>query len=233
MKVLAIGAHPDDLEIFMFASLAAWRAAGAELVLAVATDGAAGGMQDPATLRLTRRTEAERAASLLGAAPILLDFADGGLMHDAGLVAALAALIGAHKPDLVVTHAPNCYHADHRALASALLQATGFKVPLLHADTLNGTGFTPTHWVDATAHFALKCQAILCHESQEPRRFLPAVTRQAAFRAGECNGGPDARAEAFRFEPRFPFADIRALLPPAPPLRAVPFRGAAQPGALA
>ncbi|PIV74395.1 MAG: PIG-L domain-containing protein [Rhodobacteraceae bacterium CG17_big_fil_post_rev_8_21_14_2_50_65_11] len=230
MKVLAVGAHPDDLEIFMFASLAAWRVAGAGLVLAIATDGTAGGTQNPATLRLTRRAEAERAAALLGAVPVFLDFADGRLMHDAALVAALAALIGAEKPDLVVTHAPNCYHADHRALAAALLQATGFKVPLLQADTLNGTGFTPTHWVDATAYFALKCQAILCHESQESQRFLPAVTRLAAFRAGECNGGPAARAEAFRFEPRFPFADIRALLPPAPPLRAVPFRGAAGPG---
>lgn len=230
MKVLAVGAHPDDLEIFMFASLAAWRAAGADLVLAVATDGAAGGVQDPATLRVLRRAEAERAAALLGTAPHFLDFPDGRLMHDAALVAALGTLIAAEKPDLVVTHAPNCYHADHRALSAAMTQASGFKVPLLYADTLNGTGFTPTHWVDATAHFALKCRAILCHESQEPQRFVPAVTRLAAFRAGECNGGPDARAEAFRFEPRFPFADIRALLPPAPPVRAVLFRGAAQAG---
>jgi hypothetical protein len=50
---------------------------------------------------------------------------------------------------------------------------------------------------------------------------VTAATRQAAFRAGECNGTPGERAEAFRFEPRFPFADIRALLPPAPPVRAV------------
>ncbi|PKP71465.1 MAG: PIG-L domain-containing protein [Alphaproteobacteria bacterium HGW-Alphaproteobacteria-4] len=228
MKVLAVGAHPDDIEIFLFASLAAWRAMGADLALAVATDGAAGGQQDPATLRLTRRGEAERAAALLGAAPTFLDFPDGKLMHDAALVAALRALIQAEKPDLVVTHAPNCYHADHRALSAALTQATGFGVPLLYADTLNGTGFAPTHWVDVTAHFALKCQAILCHESQDPARFIPSVTRLAAFRAGECNGGPEARAEGFRFEPRFPFADIRGLLPPAPPLRAVLFRGEAQ-----
>ncbi|MDP2061947.1 MAG: PIG-L deacetylase family protein [Phaeovulum sp.] len=228
MKVLAVGAHPDDIEIFLFGSLAAWRAMGAELALAVATDGAAGGVQDPAALRLARRAEAERAAALLSAKPSFLDFPDGKLMHDAPLIEALRGLIGRERPDLVVTHAPNCYHADHRALSAALAQATGFGVPLLYADTLNGTGFTPTHWVDVTAHFALKCEAILCHESQDPARFLPAVTRLAGFRAGECNGGPEARAEAFRFEPRFPFADIRALLPPPPAVRAVLFRGAAQ-----
>ncbi|MBW6506583.1 MAG: PIG-L family deacetylase [Rhodobacteraceae bacterium] len=230
MKVLAVGAHPDDIEIFLFASLAAWRTMGADLALAVATDGAAGGKQDPVQLRLTRQAEAVRAAALLGAVPTFLDFPDGRLMHDAALVEALRALIAAERPDLVVTHAPNCYHADHRALSAALTQATGFGVPLLYADTLNGTGFAPTHYVDVTAHFALKCAAILCHESQDPARFVPAVARLAAFRAGECNGGPDARAEAFRFEPRFPFADIRALLPPAPPVRAVLFRGDGQRG---
>ncbi len=44
---------------------------------------------------------------------------------------------------------------------------------------------------------------------------------QNEFRAGQCNGAPGALAEALRFEPTFPFADIRALLPPAPPIRPV------------
>ena len=44
---------------------------------------------------------------------------------------------------------------------------------------------------------------------------------QNEFRAGQCNGAPGALAEAIRFEPTFPFADIRDLLPPAPPIRPV------------
>mgnify|MGYP006147533913 CR=1 FL=1 len=47
MKILAIGAHPDDLEIFCFGTLMAWRAMGADLALAIATDGAAGGDLPP------------------------------------------------------------------------------------------------------------------------------------------------------------------------------------------
>ncbi|RYE83506.1 MAG: PIG-L family deacetylase, partial [Hyphomicrobiales bacterium] len=43
MKLLAIGAHPDDIEIYMFGTLAAARARGDEVLLAIATDGAAGG----------------------------------------------------------------------------------------------------------------------------------------------------------------------------------------------
>jgi LmbE family N-acetylglucosaminyl deacetylase len=125
-------------------------------------------------------------------------------------------VIRAIDPDLVVTHAANDYHADHRALSAAVSQAVNFAAPVLWMDTLNGTGFLPTHYVDVTAQFPAKCAAIRCHESQDPERFVLSATRQAAFRAGECNGGPQARAEAFRFEPRFPFADIRALIPKAP-----------------
>jgi LmbE family N-acetylglucosaminyl deacetylase len=91
-------------------------------------------------------------------------------------------------------------------------------------DTMNGTGFHPTHWVEVTPCWARKCAAIRAHESQQPERFVSAADRLASFRAGEANGPPDARAEAFRFEPRFPFADIRALLPPAPRLAPVSLR---------
>ena len=220
MKILAIGAHPDDLEIFAYGTLAAWRAMGAELVLAIATDGAKGGTQPPEVLRKLRADETTAALAALGT-PRLMGFADGGLHADAALVEALRGLIAEVRPALVLTHAPNDYHADHRALSAALGQAAGFGVPVLWMDTLNGTGFAPTHWVDVTAHWAAKEAAIRAHHSQDPERFVQMANRQAAFRAGECNAPVSERAEAFRFEPRFPFADIRALLPPAPALRPI------------
>jgi N-acetylglucosamine malate deacetylase 1 len=223
MKILAIGAHPDDLEIFVFGSLLAWKEMGAELTLAVATDGAAGGKATPAELTHLRKAEAEQSAALLGAVPRFLGFPDGSLLPDRSLIDALLRLLSEVRPDLVVTHAPNDYHADHRALSVAVSHAASFSVPVVYADTLNGTGFVPTIWVDVTRHFATKCRAILCHATQGPERFVALVTRQAAFRAGECNGGPEAQAEAFRFEPRFPFADIRALMPPPPPVRPIGF----------
>ena len=61
MKVLALGAHPGDLEIFVFGALLAWKAQGARLALAIATDGAAGGQQPPEALLVTRRAEADSA----------------------------------------------------------------------------------------------------------------------------------------------------------------------------
>ncbi len=221
MRILAIGAHPDDLEIYCWGSLCAWGAMGADLTLAVATDGAGGGREPGPALAARREAEARTAARTLGAEPRFLGFPDGRLAADAEVVGALAALAREVVPDLLVTHAPNDYHADHRALSAAVGQAAGFAVPVLWMDTLNGTGFVPTHWVDVTPHWDAKLAAIRCHASQDPERFVTSSARQAAFRAGEGNGSPEARAEAFRFEPRFPFADIRSLLPPPPPLRPV------------
>jgi LmbE family N-acetylglucosaminyl deacetylase len=225
VKVLFLGAHPDDAEIFAFGSLLAWWSMGAEVALAVTTDGAAGGQQPPERLRAVRRAEAEAGAAHLGVAPRFLDFPDGALQPDRPLIAALRTVIADEHPDLVVTHAANDYHADHRALSAAVSQAVSFAAPVLFADTLGGTGFVPTHYVDVTLYFATKCAAIRAHASQDPERFVAGAARQAVFRAGECNGSEDARAEAFRFEPRFPFADIRTLLPPAPPVRPVILRG--------
>jgi N-acetylglucosamine malate deacetylase 1 len=220
MRILAIGAHPDDLEIYAFGTLCAWAGMGAALTLAVATDGAKGGAQPAEVLRARRAEETQAALAPLGQ-PLLLGFADGALRADAQLEGTLRDLIRDAAPDLLLTHAPNDYHADHRALSAAALQASGFSVPVLFMDTMNGTGFVPTHWVDVTAHWAAKTAAILTHASQDPGRFVAMADRQAAYRAGECNALPEARAEAFRFEPRFPFGDIRALLPPAPALRPV------------
>lgn len=227
MRILALGAHPDDLEIYAWGSLCAWAAMGADLVLAIATDGAAGGTAPPEDLARRRATEARAAALTLGVTPVMLGFADGGLTTQAALTPRLADLIRETSPDLLITHAPNDYHADHRALALAASQASGFSVPLLQMDTMGGTGFQPNIWVDVTAFWPEKCAAIRCHDSQDPERFVLSADRQAAFRAGQTNAAPEARAEAFRFDPRFPFADIRALLPLAPALRPVGHRGRA------
>jgi LmbE family N-acetylglucosaminyl deacetylase len=221
MRVLALGAHPDDIEIFMFGALAAWKAAGAELTFTIATDGAKGGTGDRRELARTRRSEAQTAADLLGADLLFLDFPDGALVADAALDGALKALMNDVEPDIVVTHARNDYHGDHRALSDAVAIAASFTAPVIYADTLQGVGAEPTFFVDITGYFALKTEAIRCHVSQDPERFVLAAGSHNAFRASQCNAPVGAYAEAYGFKPIYPFADIRALLPPAPPVRPV------------
>jgi len=68
MKILAIGAHPDDLEILCAGTLFRLQARGAQISLCVLTDGSAGHREiPPARLRKIRRQEAGKAARFLGA----------------------------------------------------------------------------------------------------------------------------------------------------------------------
>lgn len=206
----------------MFGTLAAFLARGDEVAVAIATDGSKGGDGDPAELSRTRKAEATAAAKLVGTMPRFLSFPDGALVEDASLVGVIKRLITSVAPDLILTHAPNDYHGDHRAVSDAVRIAANFAAPVVWAETLMGVGFEPTHYVDVGPHFDTKLKAIREHKSQDPERFVEMVQVWNAFRALQCNA-PGGYAEAFRFEPSYPFPDIRDLLPPAPrvrPLRA-------------
>lgn len=227
MNILAIGAHPDDIEIFMFGTLAACAARGDHLDYVIATDGAKGGKDDPASLSARRKSEAGAAAAVLGASIHFLDLPDGELVADAVLIGALKAAIAATAPDLIITHAANDYHGDHRALSEGVRIAASFSAPVLHCDTLRGVGASPTHYVDITAHIEAKDVAIRLHASQDPERFVTSARQLSAFRAAQANAPEGAHAEAFSFEPVFPFVDIRDLLPPAPGVRPVANRAKA------
>ncbi len=220
MYVLGFGAHPDDVEIFFLGTLLTYQQAGHRIGWVVATDGAQGIHAEASAQAQLRRSEAVAAGGLCGVAPIFLGRADGGLPVDDHLMAAVETVLLEHKPDLIITHPPEDYHPDHRALSRAVVDAARFRIPVLFADTMMGTGFTPDYYVDISAHSTTKAAAIRCHASQRPERFVEAASVLARLRALQCNTDqPEAMAEAFRFEPRHPFADPRDLLPPAPPVR--------------
>ena len=224
MRIIGFGAHPDDVEIFFFGTLAAAQASGVEIGWAIATDGSKGGNAPADELRSVRRREARAAAALLGVEPVFLDGIDGELVADRETASRVEAALAEIAPDLIITHAPNDYHPDHRVLSTMVHDAARFRAPVVYADTLMGNGFAPGIYVDVTAHFALKQTAIRCHISQRPERFATGCETWNRFRALQCNA-PEGYVEAFRFEPLYPFADIRALMPPAPPVRPLGITG--------
>ncbi|XDZ71398.1 PIG-L deacetylase family protein [Alphaproteobacteria bacterium LSUCC0744] len=218
MNILAIGAHPDDLEIFAYGFLAAAAARGDNLVLGVATDGAAGGPNPGLELARQRADEARNGLAALSK-PVLLDLPDGQLATAPDAREAITDFIRSTAPDLVITHAPEDYHPDHRALSAFVSDAAGFICPVLFCDTLMGVGFTPDFYVDISPHFTAKQNAIMAHHSQDPARFAIASAIMNRFRAAQCNAPDGHYAEAYRMAHRFPFTDIRDLLPPPPPYR--------------
>lgn len=132
-RVLAIVAHPDDLEFGAVAAVARWRAEGSDVTYVLATRGEAGidGLP-PEECGPLREAEQRASAAVVGVAEVeFLGFADGVLEHDVVLRRALAAAIRRHRPDTVLTlnhretwGPPGALNsADHRALGGAVLDA--------------------------------------------------------------------------------------------------------------
>jgi LmbE family N-acetylglucosaminyl deacetylase len=119
-RVLAIGAHPDDVEFGCGATLAKWAAAGAHVELAVLTDGSKGTWDphaDLAALVATRQAEQRAAAQVLGAAGVhFLGSVDGELENDAATRARVCALLRAVRADVLLGPDPwkqYRLHPDH------------------------------------------------------------------------------------------------------------------------
>jgi len=215
MRVLAIGAHPDDIEIFMYGFIAQCQKRGDEIFLTVATDGAAGNLQNFQNLKSVRYSETIEGLKKLGI-PEFLELPDGKLSSCSKSRSHIKEHISSINPDIIVTHAPEDYHPDHRALSIYVSDAAGFKIPVILSDTLMGVNFMPEIYVDISDFMNDKANAILQHKSQKPENFVSAVKILNRFRSAQCNGPVNTYAEAYRIEKRFPFSDIRNLLPKSP-----------------
>jgi LmbE family N-acetylglucosaminyl deacetylase len=183
-RVLAIGAHPDDIEFGCGASLAKWADAGAEVHLCICTDGAKGTWDreaDLATLAATREEEQRDAAKVLGVADVrFLRRIDGELVNDVATRAALCAAIRELTPDVVLSHdpwLPYRLHPDHQAAGHLSVNAiVAARDPHFfpeqglmphRPDTL--LLFEPArvdHLERAYQHLERKTDALLAHRSQ-------------------------------------------------------------------
>jgi LmbE family N-acetylglucosaminyl deacetylase len=134
--VLAIGAHPDDIDFGFSGSIAAWAAAGANVYYLIITDGSKGTPDRAvATKDLVKAREAEQraAAKLLGAQDVFfMGYADGELEVTLGLKKQVVRFIRQLKPDTVLTMDPTMVyssargfinHPDHRAAGQTVLDA--------------------------------------------------------------------------------------------------------------
>ena len=182
-SVLAIGAHPDDIEFGCGATLAKWAAAGSEVHLLVLTDGAKGSW-DPAAdlvaLVARRRREQRAAADVLGATGVHhLDFIDGELESGRAERAAVCEIIRRVRPMVVLGHDPwkrYRLHPDHlhagRLTVDGIVAARdphfhpGHGDPHRPADLLLFEAEITDHVENAEGFLETKTRALLCHESQ-------------------------------------------------------------------
>ena len=182
--VLAIGAHPDDIEFGCGATLARWAAAGSEVHFLILTDGSKGTWnvdEDLDALVQTRRTEARDAASTLANATVHFgDFVDGELESNRIGRELVCRVIREVRPQIVLGHDPwqrYRLHPDHRH--AGWLTVDGM-VAARDPHFFSGVGGThhrpdalllfeadePNHAEPADGWTDTKADALLCHLSQ-------------------------------------------------------------------
>ena len=206
-RVLAVGAHADDIEFGCGATLARWADAGTAVHLLVLTDGSKGTWDadaDPKALAARRRTEQLDAAAVLGAASVeFLDLVDGELAAGLAERRAVCAAIRTLRPHTVLGHDPwkrYRLHPDHRRAGELVLDGVvAARDPHFFPD--QGPPHRPErvllfeaevvdHVEDAAPGLEKKIGALLCHASQW-RSTL-----------GITAGGPAEPAERAAFEAR-------------------------------
>ena len=219
MNVLAIGAHPDDIEIACAGTLAKCVKRGDHVVVCHASTGNLGHVIiPPDELTKIRAAEAKKAGSLAGIEVI------GGLFNDLDIYDnnkeardRIVDVIKYAQPDFIITHNPDDYMPDHTAVSRLVFDAaftatlpnyaSKYKdpaklVPIYYMDTLAGVNFNPTEFVDITDEIDLKIEMLNCHESQivwmrdhDGIDFADMVRTCSRYRGYQC--GADY-AEGFR-----------------------------------
>jgi LmbE family N-acetylglucosaminyl deacetylase len=183
MRVLAVGAHPDDLEILCGGTLARFVAEGHEVVMCNATTGNRGSFEHTSEeIARIRLGEARRAAEICGAEHVTLGFSDADVnASDRDQIVAVVDLVRDARPDLIVTHFPGDYMSDHNEISKLVFDASfhatlplfdtgkphhGVVAPIYFMDTVMGLGFEPTEYVDVTSTIDTKSAMLEAHDSQ-------------------------------------------------------------------
>jgi N-acetylglucosamine malate deacetylase 1 len=117
LRIIAFGAHPDDAELKFAGTAALFAAEGHKVKLVALTNGDVGHFaQAGPPLAQRRKAEVEACHAKLGVASAVLDIHDGELMPDLETRKKVADLIREWQADIVLSHRPWDYHADHRAV---------------------------------------------------------------------------------------------------------------------
>jgi LmbE family N-acetylglucosaminyl deacetylase len=205
MNVLALGAHPDDVEIGMGGTVARHADSGDSVTMVVVTS-------FPENDTDERWTEAADAADILGCGIEILDVPHEDIRADRDFVGVIDGLLAAYEPDAVYVPWQYDSHQDHRHLTRATLAATrkNRESVYMYEPTVPGgitaTPFAPQRYVDVTGTMDRKLESLRAHASQVEKHgdsWLTAVEGRAMHRGYQANC---AYAEAFSVVKEF--ADV-------------------------
>ena len=171
MNILAVGAHPDDIEFGCGGTLLEYSRQGHNIFLLVLTDGSYGA--DPEM----RRKEQEAAAKFLQAKGLFWGgFKDTELADTRDLISRIDEIVHQVSADIVFLNYDNDIHQDHRAAAQAGISATRYVKEVLFYEVPTSRYFEPDIFVDIQKVLADKLQLLKMHASQVERTKVENLT---------------------------------------------------------
>ena len=241
MRVLAFGAHPDDVEFRCAGTLAKYAKRGDEVYICIATNGEIGsyGMTRE-QIAAMRKKEAEASCALIGAHLIWLGYEDEMLFDECETRMDFIEAVRLARPDVIFAHPPYMdYNQDHdisgylafeaRILATVKLMETEHPVidhipPLFYCTPTGGltNKINAQYYVDVTDTFDIKMKMFACHASQQGDwckdafgvDYADMIVRDDKFYASACGTPGVDYVEAFALCTDWPIiADAHKLLP--------------------
>jgi len=229
-RVLAVAAHPDDLDFGAAGTVATWTAAGTQVTYLICTRGDQGGFDDTPREEMPaiRESEQRAAAKAVGVTDVrFLDgFRDGWLDPTHELQREIVRVIRQVRPDrMLIPSAERNWeriqasHPDHLAAGEAAIRAIypAARNPFSYPELLSTEGLEPwtvretwvmahpgaAHAIDITDTFERKLEALRSHRSQISHvEDLEGMLRTWGERTAQAAGMPDGRlAEVFQVVP--------------------------------
>jgi len=195
-NILAVGAHPDDVEIGCGGTIALHVKNGDNVIILVMTKP----FSTHYSGRIIRpkkegKIEEENAAKVLGAKLINLGFEDKHMQYSVETIEAINKIIDKYEIDIIYTHWYHDTHQDHTRTTQSVISAGRYVKNILMYEPVYPSGrsylgFRNQYYVDITSTFELKMEALKQHKSQVKRygdSFLEAVEARARHRGYEID----------------------------------------------
>jgi LmbE family N-acetylglucosaminyl deacetylase len=171
MNVLALGAHPDDVEYGCGGMLTKYAERGHDVYLWVASDGSLGGDG------IVRREEQADSALVIGAREVLWgEYPDTEIPLNRELIVRLEQVLRKVQPRMIFVNYPDDTHQDHRNLAQGTLSATRYVPNFLFYEVPTTQNFTPNCFTDIEKVLDKKLACLEAHRSQVAKTNIEDLT---------------------------------------------------------
>jgi len=181
--ILAVGSHPDDIELGCGGTLYQAAKQGTKIVAVFMTRGELSASPE------VRMKESIKALSILGVTEVHFgDFPDSEIPQSRKTIAFLESFAIKHKPGIVLTHSTNDVHQDHRQTGWISISAFRNVPKILAYETPRVTSsYSPNYFIDISNATDLKWKALQCHLSQKTKRYIAyeSMVNLASFRGSQ------------------------------------------------